>query len=246
MGVRSVMVHRATVQRSTVADPFATFGQTTTSSIISTSQSCYIQERSATKITGSGRFFAVGTLLGLFPLTADIADEDVIEVGDRRGRVLWGSLRVESLLPPRENHQEALLERYGSIAISAVSSAVGADQAAEVPGLRDGPGGQVRAEDPTPALREVPGGVPGGAIPMEPGAGEPPMPRLQADDGLALSGGALPRPPGGAEEGDEPGQDGAVEGSTELLVLARFLLGGPSLASAFCRRRGLLLFRDIM
>ena len=53
---------------------------------------------------------------------------------------------------------------------------------------------------------------------MEPGAGEPPMPRLQAGDGLALSGGALPRPPGGAEEGDEPGQDGAVEGSTELAV----------------------------
>ena len=154
----------------------------------------------------------MGTLLGLFPLTADIADEDVIEVRDRRGRVLWGSLRVESLLPPRENHQEALLERYGSIAISAVSSAVGADQAAEVPRLRDGPGGHVRAEDPTPALREVPGGVPGRVIPMEPGAGEPPMPGLQAGDGLALSGGSLPGPPSGQEAAGGPGQDGAVEG----------------------------------
>ena len=214
MAVRSLMTMRATVTRTiTTGDPFDIFGQTTTTSIISTSQSCYIQERTATKFTGSRRFFAVGTLLGLFPLGADILDEDSLEVRDRRGRVLWASLRLESLLPPRENHQEALLERYGLIAISTVSSSIGAAEAAEVPGLRDGPRGHVLGEDPTPALWEVPGGVPGGAIQMEPGGpAGPPMPGLQSGDGLALSGGALPRPPGGQEAADGPGQDGAVEG----------------------------------
>jgi len=75
---------------------------------------CYVQARSASTITNSGRYISIGILMMWAPLDADLQAEDIVTgVTDLAGRVLHeGKRRV--VAPPlrRETHLEATLEEY--------------------------------------------------------------------------------------------------------------------------------------
>ena len=117
MTVRSIQTMRATITRTTTTsgDPFATFGPgaTTITATVATDLACYIQAEVSRKKTSGGIYYTVTEIIGLFPLGTDVRRDDRLIVRDRRGRLLHEGLRVESLTPPRETHQEVQLERYG-------------------------------------------------------------------------------------------------------------------------------------
>ena len=105
---------RATIDRTGAVNPFDTFGPGgVITTRVATNLPCYVQSNVSVKLAATGRFFNATTYVGLFPLSADLQDEDVlVQVTDRRGNVIWEGLRVESLLPSKESHQEAVLARY--------------------------------------------------------------------------------------------------------------------------------------
>ena len=110
---RSVMKHRATVERDTgtARDPFNSrvpaFEQ------VHNDLACYVQARMERTVADNDKFVAIADWLMLAPMDADLKEEDVVtKVTNRRGKVLFENrLRITGLVS-LETHQEAALEQY--------------------------------------------------------------------------------------------------------------------------------------
>ena len=73
---------------------------------------CFVWSNTAREIIDGQKTATVEDLRAMFALSADVrADDEIAQVTDRRGTVLYGRLKVEGPAQRKHTHQEVALRR---------------------------------------------------------------------------------------------------------------------------------------